>query len=283
MNGQTHHLAHYPGDNGDILFAMHITCAEFIQRVYKAKSDGLVAHGCLPTVRSFYDKLRKECLRSADEWGNVYWPHDYYGAIEHWGYNDWEYGEGCVVSRISLQTPSTCLYSSQKYLLNPLHDRSLTTFALELLKPAQNQLRLQQDLTRETASNRINLESLPTEIVDQIVSLLPAPSAYSLRLVSSRLASKIPLNQQFFRQQLLGGNIVPFIWDLDAQACRNMQRRTPEGEDADEYWDWRQLAHDLSDVKGIVERGPDVNDNPIPSGLWNRCRLWLTVVETDLW
>lgn len=164
----------------------------------------------------------------------------------------------------------------------------MTAFAVELLKPVKARLQSKQGLNRWTASdkiasNKIGLEFLPTEIIDQVVSLLPAPSAYSLRLVSSRLASKIPLNQRFFREQLIGGNIVPHVWDLDAQACRNMQWRTPEGEDVTEYWDWRRLAHDLSDVKGIVERDPNEDGKAIPMGFWNRCRLWLTVVETEFW
>jgi hypothetical protein len=124
---------------------------------------------------------------------------------------------------------------------------------------------------------------LPPEVTDQIVALLPAPSAFALRLASSRLASKIPLDQRFFREQLLAGNIVPYIRDLDAQACGNVQQRTPKGKDADEYWDWRQLARDLSDAKGVVDRDPDDDEDPIPRGVWNRCRLWLTVLETELW
>lgn len=114
------------------------------------------------------------------------------------------------------------------------------------------------------------------------MSFLPAASTFSARLVSSTLASKIPLNQRFFRKRLVEGNPVPSIWDLDAQACHNMQRRTPVGKDQDEYWDWRRLAHDLGDAKGILERDPD-DEDLIPRGFWNRCRLWLAVIEAELW
>jgi hypothetical protein len=54
-------------------------------------------------------------------------------------------------------------------------------------------------------------------------------------------------------------------------------------ENLDEHWDWRQLSRDLGNAKGILERDPDNEENPIPRGLWNRCRLWLTVIETEVW
>jgi len=87
---------------------MHVACAVIIQRVHESKEDALVAHGSLSTLRKFYDKLRMECLRNIDEWGNVYWPHDYYGAIDYWSYDDWEYGEGCMVRSFPLQTFFDC-------------------------------------------------------------------------------------------------------------------------------------------------------------------------------
>jgi hypothetical protein len=282
MDGRIHHT-HYPINNGDILFAMHSACALIIQCVYEAKEGGLVPRGSLPTLRTYYDRLRTECKRNTDEWGNVYWPHDYYDAVEYWGYADWEYEEGCQVYNTPLRTSSICSHRFQKYLIDPLHDNSLTTFALGLLKPAAHQLQSTKSMIRATSGTRGKLESLPTEIIDQIVSSLPAPSALCARLVSSTLASKIPLNQRFFRERLIEGNLIPYIWDLDQQACRNTQRYVPKDEDADEYWDWRQLARDLGNVKGIVERDPDDEDDLIPRGFWNRCRLWLTVIEAELW
>jgi hypothetical protein len=96
LNDRDHHT-HYPIDNGDILFAMHDSCAVMIQRVHEGKRNALVAQGSLPTLREYYDKLRKECPRDVDEWGNIHWPHEYYGAKEFWGWDDWEYEEGCPV------------------------------------------------------------------------------------------------------------------------------------------------------------------------------------------
>jgi hypothetical protein len=115
------------------------------------------------------------------------------------------------------------------------------------------------------------------------VLFFPAASAFSLRPASSRLACQIPLNHHFFREQLVRGQLVPHIWNLDAQACRNIQRFMPECENPDEYWDRRQLGCDLRNAEDIVERGPDDPGDTIRVGLWIRCRLWLTVIETEVW
>lgn len=138
MHGRIHHT-HSPIHNGDVIFAMHEACASIVQRVYRAKEGNSVLQGELPTLRSFYDRLREGCKRNTDEWGNVYWPHDYYGAVEHWDYADWEYEEGCQVRSLFVHIDSSRSHDSQKYLINPLHDKSLTAFALGPLKPAATQ------------------------------------------------------------------------------------------------------------------------------------------------
>jgi hypothetical protein len=228
MNGWVYRT-HWPINNGDLLFAMHKACAVIIQSVYEAKRNSLIAQGSLPTIRHFYDKLRKECpnARRLDEWGNVYWPHDYYGAIEYWDWNDWEYREGCSVC-VPLPASSSCLPLSQKFFFDPLHDKYLTRYALELLKSSKCCSTPTVRLHGDKKSSKFGLEALPTEILDRVVLFLPVTSAFSLRLASSKLACQIPLNQRFFRKQLVRGQLVPHIWDLDAQACRNIQQCAPE-------------------------------------------------------
>ncbi|KAF2628843.1 hypothetical protein BU25DRAFT_420777 [Macroventuria anomochaeta] len=263
LGGRTY-PTHYPINNGDILFAMHSNCANIIKRVFVAKQDGVIAKDGLPTLRAYYDKLRQQCPGYVDEWWNIYWPHEYYGACDYWGYDEWEYAKGC-----------------QKFLVDPLHDKNLTAFVLEVLKPAQPREEAPLLLSKTSNRRTSGLDSLPTEIIDQVVALLPTASALSLRLVSSTFATRIQLTQRFFREQLLGGNLVPYLWDLDVKACRDMQQGVPEGEDPDWYWDWRQLTRYLNDVASIVEHDPD--SSGIPRGFWNRCRLWLTVVEAEVW
>ena len=55
-----------------------------------------------------------------------------------------------------------------------------------------------------------------------------------------------------------------------------MQQKVPEGEDPEGYWDWKEMACRLSDLKGLVLNWVEV---PVPDGFWNRCRIWLLVEE----
>lgn len=86
----------------DILFAMHETCTQVVKHVYAAKEVGSVELGRLPTLRTYYDKMRRQCRGHLDEFGIVHWPHEHYGAMEFWDWDDWDYREGCQVSPIYL-------------------------------------------------------------------------------------------------------------------------------------------------------------------------------------
>lgn len=56
--------------------------------------------------------------------------------------------------------------------------------------------------------------------------------------------------------------LVPFLWDLDVEACRNIQQRVPEGEDPDSYWDWQKLTRCIVGTASIVEYDPDQSEIP---------------------
>lgn len=51
--------------------------------------------------------------------------------------------------------------------------------------------------------------------IEIIVSLLPATAALSLRRCSQSLASRISLDQRFWRNALIAGDLIPWLWDLD--------------------------------------------------------------------
>lgn len=170
----------------------------------------------------------------------------------------------------------------KKYLIDPLCGADLTSFVLGLLQPVgQPKEEKALFLGKECPAVGNGLISLPTEILDRIVTFLPLSSIFALRCVSSYFPTRISLNQHFFREHVLNGQLVPYLWDLDIQAFRDMQRSIPVGADPNEYWDWRRLGRYLKDVAGIVEHDPDRSD--IPRAFWNRCRLWLTVIETEFW
>ena len=143
--------------------------------------------------------------------------------------------------------------------------------------------------------SKSTLESLPNEIIQQIVSFLPIAATLSLRCCSKPLASKVPLDQAFWRDRLIAGDLVSWLWDLDANECH--------AKDRSGSWDWKQLAQTLRQAKvfesalkesvaGGDANGPErtiidnVHENDVrmmdaPLGLQNRCRLARLVKEIE--
>lgn len=116
-----------------------------------------------------------------------------------------------------------------------------------------------------------SLECLPREILDLVVSFLPTASTLRLRICSKTLMSRIVLDQQFWRKQLLGGCVAPHIWDRgDVDRCSN----TPvvlTHETLGRH-NWRGLVRKLTWRDQII-KGDECMPSP-PWGLRNRCRIW---------
>jgi len=149
----------------------------------------------------------------------------------------------------------------------------------------------------ETSSHTISrissIERLPTEIVSQIVSNLQTTPALRLHQCSKTLAGHIPLNQAFWREQLITGDLVEYLWDLDMKECRLKDLSYPDKTGA--LWDWKSLAKTLvsahilaGTLAGLFEGGldelssrhtslsltaSDVTMPDAPIGLKNRCRI----------
>ena len=139
------------------------------------------------------------------------------------------------------------------------------------------------------------LESLPNEIIRQIVSFLPVTATLTMRRCSKSLALKVSLDQTFWRNGLITGDLVPWLWDLDVNECHVKDRSGS--------WDWKQLAQTLrqakifesalkesvagGDVDGpqrtIIENvhDTDVRMSDAPLGMRNRCRLVRLVKDIE--
>lgn len=133
-------------------------------------------------------------------------------------------------------------------------------------------------------------EKLPSEILSYINMFLQAPSTLRLRRCSRTLASRIVLDQTFWREQLTLGNLIDYLWDLDPVRCRQYDlARSTENRP---FYDWRKLAQRLMSMK-VVERTmnlhffkfpypalnalstSEVDDclRNTPIGFRNRCRI----------
>ena len=143
--------------------------------------------------------------------------------------------------------------------------------------------------------SKSTLELLPNEIVKQIVSFLPVTATLTVRCCSKSLASKVSIDQMFWRDGLIAGDLVSWLWDLEVKECH--------AKDRSGKWDWKQLAQTLRQAKvfesalkesvaGHEVNGPerniinnvhdtDVSMRDAPLGLKNRCRLARLVKDIE--
>lgn len=77
-------------------------------------------------------------------------------------------------------------------------------------------------------------EVLPSEIIANITSFLPTPAALRLRRCSKTLASRTLVEQTSWRDHLIHGDLIDYLWNLDAEDCH---KKDQEGS-----WDWKTLA-----------------------------------------
>ena len=75
------------------------------------------------------------------------------------------------------------------------------------------------------------------------------------------------LTESYWREGLIKGRLLPFLWDLDVDSC--------QGDEIFEMdRDYKLLVHQLSQLEFWAESGKNV-----PPGLRNRHRIWRLVEE----
>lgn len=122
------------------------------------------------------------------------------------------------------------------------------------------------------------IERLPTELLDHISTYLSANAALSLHLTSKTLATKVPLDNNFWRESIMSGSALPVLWDLDVRELgRRRQDLLENPRGADVTWDWRAVGQLLA-TKRFPLKSSDPRIVDLPNGLWNRRRIW-TIIE----
>ncbi len=106
--------------------------------------------------------------------------------------------------------------------------------------------------------------------MQQIAAHLPFPSVISLCQASRQVRSRI-LSQTAWRDALLRGDAVGYLWDLKKSVC---QRKEGSAED----WDWYGLARKLAQ-QDVFEVGNGFEDAPL--GLRNRQRVWKILMGVE--
>ncbi|KAH8669504.1 hypothetical protein BGZ60DRAFT_407612 [Tricladium varicosporioides] len=217
-------------------FPIHCKCLTLVERVVKRKnfpsSEGSVSG--VAAIQYFYESLNT--LRSIvreDQDGvtgkGIEWKHDYYGARRFW-FDSWTMEPGW-----------------EFLCADPFEIATLTDYLLSNLEfiPAQ------EVRQKPLVSNKIQqverdcslaaLDALPIELLNKMVAFLPISSILRLHRTNQKLKNKISLNQTFWRDQLVSGRTVPFIWDLDREACLQKDNEAPNNM----YWDWKALTRNL--------------------------------------
>ncbi|KAF3040453.1 hypothetical protein E8E12_002265 [Didymella heteroderae] len=246
-----------PDGNGHSFFPMHSACATIVQTVCASDTTTM-------SLQYYYHILRKACLRFPGE-GGILWPHKHFGAMQYWAYDDWNYTYGYL-----------------KFVTDPLRSEDAENLILTSLKPAE--AKTSRPRNPELEHNCSAIGNLPKEIIDEVAAFLPIDAIFSLRLTSPTLAHQVSLDQRFFRERLLSGELLPHIWGLDWVSCQklipNIKKRTMDSSE-DNYWDWKRVARLLADVPRLMAHSPEREE--IPLGLWNRCRIWQSVVDAEKW
>lgn len=148
-------------------------------------------------------------------------------------------------------------------------------------------------MSNHSFSRLSSLEKLPTEIFSHIVSNLQTTPALRLHRCSKTLAGHVPLNQSFWREQLVTGDLVEYLWDLDPKECRLKNSNDPDGKGTS--WNWKSLAKMLVSAQILGATLAELSESVLaelssrhtslglalskvtmpdaPIGLKNRCRI----------
>ncbi|KAJ8116451.1 hypothetical protein OPT61_g2139 [Boeremia exigua] len=165
----------------------------------------------------------------------------------------------------------------EKFYTDPVKIPGITACVLDLLQSTTATQAEQPSYLQPTwASSAI--ERLPTELLDHISIYLSAYATLSLHRSSKTLASKVQLDNNFWRRSILSGNAIPILWDIDMKELSRARRCAGDpSRDLSAHWDWRAVGRLLA-TKHFPLQSSDPRVADFPNGLWNRRRIW-SIVE----
>ncbi|GME38931.1 F-box domain cyclin-containing protein [Neofusicoccum parvum] len=238
-------------------------------------------------LQNFYVSLKRLHYRISCQSHSVRWEHGYYGAARFWR-NFWGQERGW-----------------EWLCADPANISNLTEWVLSQLRPVSDHdpppLKFPV-LDDDTAPYpRPALDGMPIDVLRRIASFLPTASVLRLRRCSKPLANRIELRQSFWRDGLVAGDLVSFLWDLDGEKCRQADRCSSAPHD------WRALARGLKAHKFVqaalrrsLARRPvegygigyldfyravaaqdEAFETDAPVGLLNRCRIAQVVADVE--
>ncbi|KAL8788412.1 MAG: hypothetical protein Q9195_007291 [Heterodermia aff. obscurata] len=262
---------------------MHETCIEILQRVGQHNKVSIAPDATVnyTSLQGYYDAL----LRLHDRLTS--WPYDDPEAEEQLEkFHPYPSEYGCHKLEWEHQYYGAARFADGSVIPD------LTVYILSKLSPIQPVLPLEPPqpvitFTDRSLSSLTALETLSTESLQLITLHAGASAALRLRRCSKTIYFKLSLTQSFWRDHLVSGSLIEYLWDLDRVLC--IQK------DGQGHWDWKTLAQKLrkpsilenalaksldsmeidDDEKTAFEQkvrqGGEFSDAPM--GLRNRCRL----------
>jgi hypothetical protein len=163
----------------------------------------------------------------------------------------------------------------QCFYADPIDVPDIEAFVFDVLLASSQQPSANVHTTA-SAQEPQGIERMPNELLDAISHYLPTDSIIKLRRTSKTMATKLPLDNTFWRESLRTGSLHPHIWGLDTKGIETLRKSSIiTFSTAD--WDWKTVAKLLA-TKQFPVAGCDPRLESMPPGLWNRCRIW-SIIE----
>ncbi|CAG8960116.1 hypothetical protein HYFRA_00010595 [Hymenoscyphus fraxineus] len=236
--------------SAESFFPIHFRCLTLVENTIKHQvgTNSNTEISGIAAIRYFYQILErlKPLLRENQEritGKGVEWAHGYYGARRFW-FDSWTMERGW-----------------EFLCADPFDIPDLTDFLLNNLV----EIRVPEgNLFQETPKSKgVSLDILPTEIIDKIISSLPTTSILCLHRTCRKLSNQVRLDQPFWKDRLIAGSIVPFLWDINGAACLEKDKSVTKSM----CWDWKRLARTLREEPFVELVLKDVLSQPAVPGL----------------
>ncbi|KAI9808890.1 MAG: hypothetical protein M1827_007165 [Pycnora praestabilis] len=242
-------------DSEHVLYPIHEICLNIMQHVGNRRSCMVGDRDtyALTSVENFYIAMLRLHKRNTysghlDTITSLYWAsqgleweHLYYGARYFW-FGEWHVRRGwewLAADSLKIDDLTSYVLSHLEHL--SVEDRSILHTSLN-----PQDTRCLPAPTRQASP----LETLPQDILNQITGYLQVTALLRLHRCNKTFATRIPLDQCFWREAIISCDLVPFLWDMNTAECR--RRDVDEDEDSRiPRWNWKLLAKTLKEEKFV--------------------------------
>ncbi|KAI9157901.1 hypothetical protein HJFPF1_05885 [Paramyrothecium foliicola] len=265
-----------------VYLPLHTSCLELAERAMKTSPTMYIND-----LRGFFLALRWRHGISREPYRGQWFQPNYTLFLKDW-YLEHLFGPSCYIRDTNEQLlqrwpgPSKTggeFNMQYAYAYDPLRIPNLTDTLLSNLEESL----CDSCVSKQDIFLRHGIETLPTEILDQIVAYLRPSRNFD----PSRRGA---LPQTFWKEELLLGanGLLPWLWDLDVSKIREKaETPCPSGDKFE--WNWELLVRQLTrgvfldrsttQASSWMSTAYQTNLRAFPPGLYNRRRIWQLLEE----